>query len=435
MLQRASIRFILFLLLVLAFPAAPRAQGLSVGAGAGVSVPVGSMAERRSAGERLVGSLGYRFPDSRLGVRADLAWTRLYGEPQPEDFGYSWSHGDLHSTGLTASLVYRFAEGGMEPYALVGVGSYGMQIQGAARNPYGRVLGVSSGMGVEFPLAGQRLFVEGRGKVILSDYGAAEWSPGVYLPITAGIRVDGLNPPRAPAAVGAAALPEWRPDDSRLFGIPSGRGLRGGDVHAAATGLWTAFTVPRSPGVYTPRPSLALGLADWLAVHGGYYFEREPRDPRFPVHHHGIAFAGAEVSAGADRRGIAIGGQLNFPQGNEFGRRISESVAYGMGYFGGEERALTVGLGWRGYPIVSRPGWEGSGFALVGGHWEVHPNVRLVSETTLMGVAFLQTTNGVRFGIDDLSLDASATCGLNYGGSRCRYPVLNASYRTNLLRR
>jgi hypothetical protein len=187
----------LLLAVAVLVPLAPlHAQGFSIAAGAGVSVPVGSMAEQRSIGERFVGSLGYQFPGSPMGLRVDLARTRLRGEPQPPGGTYD-SFGDLRSLGFTANLVYRFAEGGVEPYALVGLGSYSMQIQGAQPNPYGWIGGLSGGLGAEFPLGGPRLFVEGRGKVLFSDYGAGEWTPGVYLPVTAGVRLPNLALPSA----------------------------------------------------------------------------------------------------------------------------------------------------------------------------------------------------------------------------------------------
>jgi hypothetical protein len=211
-----------------------------------------------------------------------------------------------------------------------------MQIEEAIRTRTGRSAPCFAGGGLEREMGPWRIFAETRAKITLSDYGSREFSPGIQLPTTVGIgrsvgRVD-LSALRLDRS-GPDLLP-WTPDHSRYLTLPTGRGLGAGTIHASAAGLWTAMTAeglePGDP--FFVGPTVWLGLTDWLSVHAGFWPLRMPDDLRSPIHQDGQIAGGAEVTLPLERWSISGGAQLTHPRRNEFGRTISESVFYGMGY-------------------------------------------------------------------------------------------------------
>jgi hypothetical protein len=84
----------------------------------------------------------------------------------------------------------QFTGGGarVRPYALLGGGSYRMQMPGD-RNPYGLVVGVHTGAGVRVAVGRMVLSWELLGVLPLTDYGGAgDFQPVTYAPVSVGVR-------------------------------------------------------------------------------------------------------------------------------------------------------------------------------------------------------------------------------------------------------
>lgn len=236
----------------------------------------------------------------------------------------------------------------------------------------------------------------------------------------------------APLAAQSHDLSAQGPDETRLFTAPSGRGLSTGEIQLTATGFWTPFidrvAVPRT---LTPRPHLAVGVAEWMSVHGGYFFDRLPADGTPPIEHDGVAYAGVEVWVEEARRSYSMGAQVNLPLRNDLDRTLGSVVFHGLVRLGDPERSLTLGGGWTGVPQPSGAAWEGAPFWVAGGQWRVHRHVRLLTENSLHDRA-LRTISGLRVGVHAVSVDLAAACGSVIGGGEgagCHAPIVNLATR------
>ena len=181
-------RALLFSLLALssAAPAAV-AQSLQPGIDLGAAAPTGGAGEHRSVGAHVALSLGWGTRDPGLGVRGEVAWTRIEGEPAPAG-DPSWRWGDLTARSARATLVYTLSGERARGYGLLGVGAYDLEVAGRS-DPDGIVPGLNFGFGVSAPLGRVRLAAELQGVLVISDYGSNEFEPPIYWPLTIGIRL------------------------------------------------------------------------------------------------------------------------------------------------------------------------------------------------------------------------------------------------------
>jgi len=330
--------------------------------------------------------------------------------------------------------------GPTRPYVLFGAGGYHMQIEGVSRNPYGTIGAVFAGAGIEHSHGGWRLFGESRGKLTLSDYGSQEFSPGLQFPTVVGVGRAIPSPDVTTVMRQGRDHPDlasWAPDRSRLLMMPSGRGLGAGAIQVAVTAPWTPFVALGmvEDNLLFLRPSVALGLTDWLSVHGGFWPQAIPMDRRSPVHQEGQIFGGAELTLPLGDWSFSGGTHLTHPRGNEFGRTISESVFYGAAYRETASAAYTLGAGWRGFPRGGdQRGWSGGGFLMGGVQRPLFPNLEAVADGYL-GDGSIALRPGLRTGVLGLSLEASYGCALYAGmgiGGRCEGPNVTAAYRLEL---
>jgi hypothetical protein len=420
-------------------PTPAAAQEVEVEAIGGLQVPVGAMARYRTAGPRFGGAVRYHLDGSPWSIRAELTTGRLM-EVAEEREGYPpFRPGDLASHGLALTGIRRIGAGAVQPYLLTGIGAYRMRIEGSDPNPYGTIGSLLAGGGLEQEVGPWRIFAETRAKVTLSDYGSREFSPGIQLPTTVGIgrRVGRVEPGALRLDRFGPDLLPWTPDHARYLTLPTGRGLGAGTIHASAAGLWNAMTAeglePGDP--FFVRPTLWLGVTDWLSVHAGFWPLRMPDDLRSPIHQDGQIAGGAEVTLPLERWSISGGAQLTHPRRNEFGRTISESVFYGMGYRETAAGGYTLGAGWRGFPSGGgRSGWTGDGFLMGGVHRRLLPQLEGVAEGHI-GAGYVKVRPGLRTGIAGLSVEASYRCVLAAAmgtGGRCVGPNVTAAYRLQL---
>jgi hypothetical protein len=426
-------------------PTPAAAQEMEVSALGGVQVPLGGMAQYRTPGPRVGVAIGYHLAGSPWSFRAELTSGRLMEVAEDREGYPPFRPGDLASHGVALAAIRRMGEGTVQPYLLTGVGGYRMQIEESGPNPYGTIGALFAGGGLQREMGPWRLFAETRAKITLSDYGSREFSPGIQLPTTVGIgrsvgtpdlsalRLDGSGPDLLP----------WTADHSRYLTLPTGRGLGAGTIHASAAGLWTAMTAeglePGDP--FFVRPTVWLGLADWLSVHAGFWPKRMPdRDfleeyPDTRIHQDGQIAGGAELTLPLERWSISGGAQLTHPRRNEFGRTISESVFYGVGHRETARGGYTLGAGWRGYPSGGdRRGWTGDAFLMGGVHRRLLPQLEGVAEGHL-GAGYVKFRPGLRTGIAGLNVEASYRCVLAVVMAttvRCVGPNFTAAYRLQL---
>jgi hypothetical protein len=172
-------------LLVGAVPS--HAQSVAFRAGVGAAVPVGETADRRSAGPAAVVSVESRL-DSRWGVRVDGEWSVLRAAtPAGPEHG---SRGGIRTVGVSLNGTLKLPAGDYAPYLLAGIGAYRLQDRNQRRSPYGTTGAVQAGLGIEGPAWGRiSPWGEARALVHATDYGSADWSPTVYLPLALGLRV------------------------------------------------------------------------------------------------------------------------------------------------------------------------------------------------------------------------------------------------------
>jgi hypothetical protein len=439
LIPRSTFRAALLCALILGPAAAlpARAQILVGEAAAGIEIPLGSMAERRFAGPLLAAGLRYEPDGSLWAWRGELGWSRQFGRTIPVyGPGADIDHADLRSLALSLAVLRHAAEAPTRPYLLLGAGLRWMQLDEAWENPYGSIVTLFTGAGMEWKLAGPwRLFGEARLQSTLSDYGAAAYWAGFQLPLLVGIgRELGPAPsvtlPRLPDGEAAA---RWRPDHSRLITLPTGRGVGHGGVRASLSGSWSPLTVSSlQRELVLLRPALAVGVTDWITLEAGYWPRRIPADLRPPVHQRGQVNTGLKVTLPLGDFRLALGGQLNHILGSDFDRDIAESVGYALLHRGAAGGGWTAGVGVRGFPQGgSSPGWHREWVALGGGYRALGPHLEAVGEAHLE-LYGLVVRPGLRAGFEGLSVEASFACGV-FGGmgwdGGCAGPSLTASWR------
>lgn len=190
------------------------------------------------------------------------------------------------------------------------------------------------------------------------------------------------------------------PNASRLFFVPTARAVGAGN---GSVGVYEIFVPFITYGV-TSRISISGGAALVPDVIGRVYYLA----PKVTL------VQGEQVSAAA---GVVYGRE----------RDDGITIAYGVGTFGGEDRALTVGAGWG---ISDFDSTDGLIF-MAGGEARVGRGAKFISENYLVpGVTGALTSAGVRFFNERLSADLGLATqfGQDDCGGGCFVPVVNFVY-------
>lgn len=162
------------------------AQAVSLGASAGVAVPQGALAARRTAAPYIAASALFGSPERIVRFRLDFDAARFWGRTQA-GFSGPIDHGDLTMTSALGHVVVGPRGQTARPYTLIGLGMHWMSIPGR-RNPYGSVWGAGIGAGAEFPVRRIAVKLETRAHIILSDYGNSDFETSSFWPVTLGVR-------------------------------------------------------------------------------------------------------------------------------------------------------------------------------------------------------------------------------------------------------
>ena len=163
------------------------AQHISPGVAIGVAVPTGDLGRERSLGPvtQIYAVIGRPDRVLKFQISAEGAW--LPGKSPPASLTSS-AYGNLRALSLLGSLVIAPALDSVKPYLSFGAGLQDLSIQGR-QNPYGRLVGVRTGVGVEIPLRELSLRAEVSAHAVLSDFGTGhDYSIATYFPITFAIQ-------------------------------------------------------------------------------------------------------------------------------------------------------------------------------------------------------------------------------------------------------
>jgi hypothetical protein len=172
---------------LLAAPHTAGAQRPEVGVAVGVARAVGSAGRVRGTGWHGALSLGWDTRDRGMGVRLDLAAEQLPGR-DAQVGAERISRPTLGAQAVRGSVQFTGGGARVRPYALLGGGSYRMQMPGD-RNPYGLVVGVHTGAGARVAVGRVVLTWELLGVLPLTDYGGAgDYQPVTYAPVSVGVR-------------------------------------------------------------------------------------------------------------------------------------------------------------------------------------------------------------------------------------------------------
>ena len=200
----------------------------------------------------------------------------------------------------------------------------------------------------------------------------------------------------------------WRDDsnETRLFFAPTGRTVDAGTGYA---------------GLFWVLPFLAYGITDAVTIAGGFPLvggsDGGPPPfylaPKVRV----VSTPKANVSTGV----LALFGADG---GEEEGNSVY-GVAYGVGTFGSEDNAVTVGAG---LPFASRDGAADKFVVMVGGETRVSRRMKLLTENWAMpGEEGVLLTAGIRLmgerWTTDLGLAAPAT-----GDGFFYFPIVSFAY-------
>ncbi|HET7631003.1 MAG TPA: hypothetical protein VFK16_01670 [Gemmatimonadaceae bacterium] len=147
------------LLLTIAAPTAAAQGGLSAGhfgAGFGVSIPTGALANTHSAGFNLSWNASYQAVDQPMGIRGELFYQR---------FGAKAGATGVKASQAFAGVVdgeYHFQGFAFHPYLIGGLGLY--HVTDAGTHP-----GFNGGVGIRIPLVGMTAYFEARLHKVLTD--------------------------------------------------------------------------------------------------------------------------------------------------------------------------------------------------------------------------------------------------------------------------
>jgi hypothetical protein len=164
-------------------PATLAAQSPSMMLAAGAAMPSGSMADRYGRGMQVHLGTYLGSADDRIRVRLDLA-----GSGFPVRRNGQWNPADLRSLGAVGNVIAGVRTGAFRPFMLTAIGAHRLWKLHGYENPYGITYSVGLGAGAHFTVKRVPLSTEIRWHVDLTDYAAEEFMPGIFVPVTLGVR-------------------------------------------------------------------------------------------------------------------------------------------------------------------------------------------------------------------------------------------------------
>jgi hypothetical protein len=139
------------------------------GGTAGITLPIGNLADDHAAGYELGGLIEYAVSGQPYSLRGEAMFQRF-----PAKSGHPGAD-DANVLSLGPTVVYRLQRATTQTYLAGGIAIYNATHQGTRP-------GFNAGGGVEIPLAGFTAIAEARLHVMLSD------ATQLMLPLTVGIR-------------------------------------------------------------------------------------------------------------------------------------------------------------------------------------------------------------------------------------------------------
>ena len=158
------------------------AQRFSPEVAIGIVAPIGLLGARRGIGPTVGAGFMIGGPDRRVRLRIGFDVATMPGHNQPGQLGAAGA--DLRLATLGAAVLMGPRRGRLAPYLVLGVESHSMEARGYT-NPYGRVGGLSAGVGLRASLRRLEARAEVTAHLILSDFATGEdFAPGTYVPVT-----------------------------------------------------------------------------------------------------------------------------------------------------------------------------------------------------------------------------------------------------------
>jgi hypothetical protein len=178
--------WVLLVVVASASVSAVGAQHVAPGLAVGIAVPTGGLGRERSPGPvvQTYAVIGKRDEIARFQIGAEGVWFRGRS-PAPVA---SSAYGNLRAIGILGNVVIAPPVSEIKPYLTLGGGVQWLSIEGRT-NPYGRLLGLRSGLGIEAPWGNASARAEISAHVVLSDFGTGvDFHPGTYFPVTFAIQ-------------------------------------------------------------------------------------------------------------------------------------------------------------------------------------------------------------------------------------------------------
>jgi hypothetical protein len=163
------------------------AQNIAPGLAVGIGVPIGDLGRERLPGPvvQTYAVLGERNRIARLQIGAEGAW--FPGNAAAPAIASS-AYGDLRVFSILGSVLIAPRSSGMKPYVTLGGGVQWLSVENRV-NPYGSIVGVRSGLGVESPWGRKTFRAEISAHAILSDFATGkDWGMAAYIPFTFAIQ-------------------------------------------------------------------------------------------------------------------------------------------------------------------------------------------------------------------------------------------------------
>lgn len=158
-------------------------QGVRVGVGGGLLIPMGDYKNSDKMGWVVGGDVTYWLTSTPIGIRADLQYSQT-----SEKSGFP-AHTSKIIGGL-AEIVYAFGTQAdpIRPYVMGGIGFFNFKASAGGLSASESKVGFGGGAGVAFKVGtgGTRLFVEGKFVSVQTSGSSA-----TFLPIRAGLRFGG----------------------------------------------------------------------------------------------------------------------------------------------------------------------------------------------------------------------------------------------------
>jgi opacity protein-like surface antigen len=157
--------------LMLAPQSAEAQRPVTVGVGAGLSVPLGDFSDVNRTGWNVTGGIGFNFPATNVGVRFE----GFYNSFEPEQDVLLARRVTI--AGATANALYHLGGQGMRPYVIGGIGAYNSRPQGGRAETD---FGINAGAGVKFGLGTLNTFVEARLHTVAANPDEYQFVPIIF---------------------------------------------------------------------------------------------------------------------------------------------------------------------------------------------------------------------------------------------------------------